>query len=249
MGNITVYTDGSCIGNPGPGGWAAIIRIDNKEVILKGAQTDTTNNRMEMRAIIEAVKWFSKNITDGTVYLYSDSSLVINSIKKGWKRKANLDLWEEFDDAVGALKNTIINWNWVKGHADNEFNNRVDVLAVSESKKLPKVDNCNVKKLVDGYFCKNCNKKVKGALSWMPDSQMIRVDCENCGAYVMFAEKTQENIKEAKKHILVSKKQLEKIIKIKENRGESVGDKELKKIKKWTKEKASDFLSSEQTLF
>ena len=249
MGNIIVYTDGSCLGNPGAGGWAAIILKDGQETVLKGGQENTTNNRMEMKAIIEALKWIGANVQDRDVELYSDSSLLINSINEDWKRKANLDLWKEFDDAIAELKGVHVKWNWIKGHANNDLNNRVDELAVKESKKLPQSEMVSVQKLVDGYYCKNCGKRVNGVLSWMPDSEMIRVDCEKCGNYIMFAKKTPGNVKKAKEHTLVSKKQLEKITKIKENRGEQVGDSEMKKIKKWTSKQADDFISSEQTLF
>ena len=122
-------------GNPGPGGWAAIIRHKDKEYILKGKQKDTTNNRMELKAIIEAVKWLGNNVRNQKVDLYSDSSLLINSINEDWKRKANRDLWEDFDKAIKLLNGVHINWHWVKGHADNSLNNRVDRLAVKESKK------------------------------------------------------------------------------------------------------------------
>ncbi len=249
MGNVVIYTDGSCLGNPGAGGWAAIIQKEGEEVILKGGEEHSTNNRMEMKAIIESVKWLEENAKGETVELYSDSSLLINSINENWKRKANLDFWSEFDDAMAVLKTVNIKWNWVKGHASNEMNNRVDVLAVKESRKLPQSEVVNVQKLADGYYCKNCKDKVDGLLSWMSDSEMIRVDCEKCGKYIMFGEKTKEALARARKRVLVTKKQLEFIIKIKENRGEKVGDSELKKLKKITKEEASDFISSEQTLF
>ncbi|MCD6109838.1 ribonuclease HI [bacterium] len=249
MENIVVYTDGSCLGNPGSGGWAAIIIQNGNEFVLKGGQVSTTNNRMEMKAIIETVKWLSENVKDVPVDVYSDSSLIINSINEGWKRKVNLDLWEEFDKAMNSLKDVKIKWNWVKGHANNDLNNRVDKLAVNESKKLPQSGTINVQKLVDGYYCKNCDKKVNGVLSWMSDSKMIRVDCEKCGKYIMFAEKTPENIKKAKENVLLTKKQLEKVVEIKENRGEIVGENELKKLKKLTKEEANDFIISNQTLF
>lgn len=249
MGNVVIYTDGSCLGNPGAGGWASIIQKDGKEVILSGNEPGSTNNRMEMKAIIESVKWLEGNAIGDTVELYSDSSLLINSINENWKRKANIDLWSEFDEAMRKLKEVNIKWNWVKGHANNEMNNRVDVLAVKESRKLPQSEIANVQKLADGYYCQNCKDKVDGVLSWMPDSEMIRVDCEKCGKYIMFGEKTKEAVDKAKKRVLVSKKQLEFIIKIKENRGEAVGESELKKLKRWTKEEASDFISSEQTLF
>lgn len=249
MGNIVIYTDGSCLGNPGVGGWAAIIRKDDKEFILKGGEADTTNNRMEMKAIIEAVKWLADNAKSESAELYSDSSLLINSINEDWKRKANIDLWNEFDNAIRSLKDVDVRWNWVKGHGDNEMNWRADELAVKESRKLPQSEMVSVQKLADGYYCKNCDKKVDGLLSWMPDSEMIRVDCGHCGKYIMFGEKTKEALARARERILISKKQLEKVVQIKENRGEIVSESEIKKIKKWTKKEASEFISSEQTLF
>jgi len=250
MGNIVIYTDGSCLGNPGAGGWAAIINRNGEESVLGGGEANSTNNRMEMKAVIEALRWLSKNEHGENASIYSDSSLVINSIKKGWKRKTNLDLWSEFDEVMSKLKNVNLDWNWVKGHADNKINQRVDELAVKESKKIPKSAGAlKPVKIADGYFCKSCGSKVKGLLSWMPDSEMIRVDCEKCGKYIMFGEKNKEAVATAKKRVLVSKKQLEKIIKIKENRGDVVGENDLKDIKKWTKEEAEKFISSEQTLF
>ncbi|MBD3156863.1 reverse transcriptase-like protein [Candidatus Peregrinibacteria bacterium] len=249
MGNTIVYTDGSCLGNPGPGGWAAIIRHEGKEYILKGNQKDTTNNRMELTAIIEAVIWLAEHVHDQKVDLYSDSSLLINSINEDWKRKANRDLWEAFDRAIKRLNGVHISWHWVKGHADDSLNNRVDKLAVRESKKVPHSAPITPSHPKDGFYCGHCKKNVSGVLSWMPDSQMIRVDCEQCGNYIMFAEKTKEHIAKAKKRILISKKQLEKVLNIKENRGETVTDRDQKEIKKWTRKKAQDFIDSEQTLF
>lgn len=250
MENIVIYTDGSCLGNPGAGGWAAIIKNGEEEVVLKGGEPDSTNNRMEMKAVIEALKWALKNAPDKKIEIYSDSSLVINSIKNGWKRKTNIDLWEEFDDVMSKLKRLNIQWHWVKGHADNKMNQRADEVAVKESNKIPKSKSKVVsEKTSNGYSCKNCGSSVKGVLSWMPDSEMIRVDCEKCGSYIMFGEKSKKNIDLAKKKILLSKKQLEKIIQIKENRGEKISEGETKEIKKWTKEEAEKFILSEQTLF
>ncbi len=249
MENTVVYTDGSCLGNPGPGGWAAIIRHEGTEHILRGRRADTTNNRMELKAIIEAVKWLGDNVRNQRVDLYSDSSLLINSINEDWKRKANRDLWEEFDRAVKNLDGVHIVWQWVKGHADNSLNNRVDQLAVKESKKVPHSVPLKPSNPKNGFYCGHCKKNVKGVLSWMPDSRMIRVDCEKCGSYIMFAEKTKNNISQAKKRILISKNQLEKVIEIKENRGETVTEREQKEIKKWTQKQAQQFIDSEQTLF
>lgn len=131
---IEIYTDGSCIGNPGPGGWGVLIMHQGKEVELSGNQEDTTNNRMEMTAIIKALEWLhEKKLTESKINIYSDSNLIIKTLTDGWKKKANTDLWAQIDKLRGWLN---IDWHWVKAHAENEHNNRVDVLAFNEAKKL-----------------------------------------------------------------------------------------------------------------
>lgn len=135
MRKILIYTDGSCLGNPGFGGYGAIILDGEKEIILKDGEEKTTNNRMELRGIIEALRWTSGNCTATQVHIFSDSSLMIQSITKGWKRKKNLDLWKEFDELnekVWSKKNTVT-WNWVKGHSTDKYNQRVDKIAVAEA--------------------------------------------------------------------------------------------------------------------
>lgn len=140
---VIVYTDGACSGNPGPGGWGALLIWNGKEKILTGGEPHTTNNRMEMRAVIEAMKNLKKTCH---VKIHSDSSLIVNAFRQGWIdnwqkkgwRKAdkkpveNKDLWEEM---LRAMKPHRIEWIKVKGHANNELNNRVDRLAVEASRK------------------------------------------------------------------------------------------------------------------
>lgn len=139
MKKISIYTDGSCLGNPGFGGWGAIVLDNGKEKILKGGEQKSTNNRMELRAIIEAIRWINNNCTDTTVHIFSDSNLFIQSITKGWKRKKNLDLWEEFEDLNAEFPKSVkIEWHWVKGHSDNIYNQKVDRVAVQEAKKQKK---------------------------------------------------------------------------------------------------------------
>ncbi len=139
MKKIKIYTDGSCLGNPGEGGWGAIIQYDEKEKILQGGEKYTTNNRMEMTAIIAALNWTKKNIIPPgeekkyLVEIFSDSRLVIDTLTKHWKKKMNTDLWAMMDAAKEDLELT---WNWVKGHSTNAMNQRVDKIAVAESKKL-----------------------------------------------------------------------------------------------------------------
>lgn len=136
---IEIYTDGSCLGNPGPGGWGVIILLvqNGREILLSGGELHTTNNRMEMTAMIGALEWLHGNlmkdeITKSNITIYSDSNLLISTLNLGWKRKANLDLWTELDRLRFGLS---INWVWVKAHATNKLNNRVDKLALAAAIK------------------------------------------------------------------------------------------------------------------
>ena len=135
---IKIYTDGSCIGNPGQGGWAAIILDDGKKIEIKGGKKDTTNNQMELLAPIKALKEIPKG---SKVQIFTDSKYVKSGItewiynwkKNGWKTAnkkevSNKELWTELD----LLNNQFeISWNWVKAHSTDKLNNRVDLLARS----------------------------------------------------------------------------------------------------------------------
>ena len=134
---ITIYTDGSARFNPGPGGWGARLEYNGHIKEISGSYRHTTNNRMELTAVIEAIKCLKvKNVT---LDIYSDSSYVVNSISKKWvdtwaknnfKDRANTDLWKEF---LKLRKDYTINMIWVKGHASNTGNNRCDELATAAS--------------------------------------------------------------------------------------------------------------------
>ncbi|MCH2310105.1 MAG: ribonuclease HI [SAR202 cluster bacterium] len=123
-----IYTDGACIGNPGPGGWGVVILNENDNQFLSGGEKNTTNNRMEIMAVIEGLK----NVESTDLTVYSDSTYVINTITKGWKKNKNQDLWEILEKLVSE-KN--VKWKWVKGHSGNEFNEKADQLAYGEAKK------------------------------------------------------------------------------------------------------------------
>ena len=136
MHKITIYTDGACRGNPGPGGWGAILRHNNAEKELYGGEKDTTNNRMELVATIEALKALKKHCE---VELHTDSTYVKNGIqqwlanwkKNNWKTASrkpvkNQDLWEALDQQAQRHK---VNWHWVKGHSGDPGNERADELA------------------------------------------------------------------------------------------------------------------------
>ena len=133
---IKIYTDGACKGNPGVGGWGAIIMQDEKNIELFGGENETTNNRMELMAVIMALKKTPSNLE---LTIYTDSTYVQKGISewiKNWKVNnwrssnkkpvKNKDLWVDLDEAVGSRK---IYWEWVKGHAGNEGNEKADELA------------------------------------------------------------------------------------------------------------------------
>ncbi|MEM9541906.1 MAG: ribonuclease HI [Cyanobacteria bacterium P01_E01_bin.42] len=126
---VIVYTDGACSGNPGAGGWGAILKYGEHCKELSGfAREQTTNNRMEMTAVIEALNALKYPCL---VYLHTDSQLIVNTMTRNWKRKANQDLWAEIDRLARIHQ---VEWIWVKGHASDPLNNRVDRLAVAASK-------------------------------------------------------------------------------------------------------------------
>lgn len=122
---IYLYTDGAASGNPGPGGYGVVLKCGPRYKELSGGFALTTNNRMELLAVImglQEIRW------DGAeVHVYSDSTYVVNTVTKNWKRKKNLDLWERFDALAGRF---MIEFNWIKGHAGHPENERCDRLAV-----------------------------------------------------------------------------------------------------------------------
>lgn len=134
---ITVYTDGSCLGNPGTGGWAYTLNFKDEELAHYGYERDTTNNRMELTAAIKALEFLRENneevsiITDSNYLKNGISKWITNWKKNNWKTSSrnavkNQDLWVTLDKLTTDKK---INWNWVKGHSVNELNNKVDELA------------------------------------------------------------------------------------------------------------------------
>lgn len=144
MEEITIYTDGACSGNPGPGGWGAILMFGDTKKEISGGLDNTTNNVMELTAVIQSLKMLKRSCR---VDLYSDSAYVVNAflqkwiygwIKKNWKTAGNdpvknKELWQEL---YGLTKIHDVTFHKVKGHADNEFNNRCDELARMERDKF-----------------------------------------------------------------------------------------------------------------
>ena len=143
MKTVIIYTDGACSGNPGPGGWGAILMYGDYKKELSGGEAQTTNNRMELTGVISALEALKQPCI---VELYSDSKYVIDALSKGWakgwrarnwvkpdkKPALNPDLWARL---LELYEYHTVNLHWVKGHADNPYNNRCDELAVAESQK------------------------------------------------------------------------------------------------------------------
>ena len=130
---IEVYTDGSCLKNPdGPGGWGFVVVYPDTYVIVdSGGDPSTTNNKMELTAIIEALKYIDKDKNDYTIF--SDSMYCINCATGKWKRNKNLDLWKKYDTEI---KGKNIKFEWVKAHNGNKYNEMVDKIAFGEAKKI-----------------------------------------------------------------------------------------------------------------
>ena len=144
MKTVEIYTDGACSGNPGPGGWGAILRYGGREKELSGGEAMTTNNRMELTAVIAALEALKESCA---VELWSDSKYVVDALSLGWAEKwrangwkkpdkktaLNPDLWEKLLTLAAEHE---MHYHWVKGHADNEYNNRCDALAVAARERI-----------------------------------------------------------------------------------------------------------------
>jgi ribonuclease HI len=146
--HVDIYTDGACLGNPGPGGWAALLRADAREREISGGERLTTNNRMELMAVIQSLEALK---TDCDVKLHSDSQYVLkgisewmpNWIKRRWKTSAgdpvkNQDLWQRLDVATHRHQ---VQWLWIKGHSGHVDNERVDQLARQAAEQFQQTKN------------------------------------------------------------------------------------------------------------
>ncbi len=144
MKSVEIYTDGACKGNPGPGGWGAILRYGSREKEISGGEKETTNNRMEINAVLMALMCLKEPCK---VTLYSDSQYVCNAIKQGWAKKwqknnwmrnknepaLNSDLWEKLLKLLDVHDVEVV---WVKGHAGHPENERCDRLAVAQAERF-----------------------------------------------------------------------------------------------------------------
>ena len=140
---VKLFTDGSCLSNPGPGGWAALLRYNHTEKMLSGAQAESTNNQMELMAVIRGLQALSKTCS---VHIYTDSKYVLDGFTKwleGWKSRGwkksdkkpvlNKELWVELDKAASTHE---LSWTWVKGHSGHDENERVDDQARLEAETI-----------------------------------------------------------------------------------------------------------------
>lgn len=144
MKSVTLYTDGACSGNPGPGGYCAILVYNGREKCVSGGEKETTNNRMELMAVIRGLAALKESCE---VEIVSDSKYVVDAIEKKWLRNwqknawrkadrkpvLNVDLWKEL---VGLLERHAVSFTWIRGHAGHPYNERCDSVAVEESKKF-----------------------------------------------------------------------------------------------------------------
>lgn len=143
MKEVTIYTDGACSGNPGPGGYGAILRYQEREKCLSGGEKETTNNRMELTAVIEALACLKEACA---VEIISDSQYVVSAVEKGWlaswakngwkkadrKPVINVDLWQKL---VPLLEKHRVSFTWIRGHAGHPYNERCDKMAVEASRR------------------------------------------------------------------------------------------------------------------
>lgn len=146
MDAVTIYTDGACSGNPGPGGYGAILLYQGHELELSGGEAQTTNNRMELMGVITALRALKRPCA---VQLYTDSQYVVNAVEKGWAKRwqangwmrnkkeqaLNPDLWQELLELLEVHQ---VRFHWVRGHAGDEYNERCDALAVAQREKYRK---------------------------------------------------------------------------------------------------------------
>ena len=152
MKSIEIHTDGACLGNPGPGGWAALLRFNGRERELTGNEADTTNNRMELMAAIRGLESLKEPCS---VRLFTDSQYVQKGfvewlpgwVKRGWKTSGrepvkNQDLWQRLQEAARPHQ---VQWTWVKGHAGDPDNERVDELARSAAEQLRDASSAGVR--------------------------------------------------------------------------------------------------------
>lgn len=151
---IKLYTDGACSPNPGLGGWAASFNYKDNKYVTYGYEEDSTNNRMELTAAIEGLRFVNKIFHENglsskaeEIELYSDSQYLVNTINNNWKRNVNQDLWDIIDKAIQIMN---VKFIWIKGHASNDGNAECDKLAV-EARTKKKIETYSVSTIGSNY--------------------------------------------------------------------------------------------------
>ena len=140
---VNIYTDGACSGNPGPGGWGAVLVYGQYEKAVSGGSSDTTNNRMELTAVIEALKALKRRCS---VHIVTDSKYVVDGVTKGWAKSWRAKGWKKSDgkpalnpelwgELLDELSKHEVTFEWIKGHAGHEYNERCDKAAVMQTEK------------------------------------------------------------------------------------------------------------------
>jgi len=276
--SLKIYTDGSSLGNPGPGGWGVLVVPASKSgkfIEKSGSESHTTNNRMEIMAVIKAFEYAHKQKKKPKdtlkVEIFTDSNLVLSTMTKNWKKKTNNDLWNQLEALAKGLE---IVWHKVKAHQDNKLNNRVDILARDAAGKAEhtsgKIEHTPGKtEFVPGevdqspetnsqrsrpvppsksnsYFCPKCKKETKGLIGINTAGTHIRVDCPTCRTFIKFAPQTKDTLKTAKKRVLLSENEIIKHQNILKINKITISK---AKLKSYTKEELQKLINTQQSLF
>ena len=176
--SVKLYTDGACSGNPGIGGWAYVLPHFNEEGC--DYEQDTTNNRMEITAVIKGLQAARNHLVVDRVEIITDSQYVVNTMTKGWQKKKNIDLWRELDELVNKFQE--VTWTWVKGHADNKYNQRCDELAVDAYKNQIAFEKSKVENKVKEEL------QLYGEKVAVDNPQKIRIEFEPYEKYLVGKE-------------------------------------------------------------
>ena len=177
---IDIYTDGSCLGNPGPGGWGALLEGGTTPWEMGGGHPRTTNNRMEITAAIEGIKETPKG---SSITIHSDSEYLVKTMNLNWRRRKNLDLWEELDSLVAERQ---VQWRWIKGHAGHPGNELVDSIAVQEAEKVARGGSSAVASSVSR---RSFSRKRPSSVQAAPRQELTHLDAQGRAQMVDVGDK------------------------------------------------------------
>lgn len=233
--DLTIYTDGSSLGNPGPGGWA-FLHEDGHEA---GNAPYTTNNRMELTAVIKALEFAKKSHHNAHIRICTDSNLIVNTVTKHWKTKQNTDLWDQLFTLLDELDVIFIK---VEAHKHDVLNNQVDELARGAARKIEKQQVAEAHESDPNTItCSKCGYSGIGLYGWMDDQSLIRVDCPKCRSFIAFAPHTKENLGLGRKRPLLTAHEVNSFYEKLKHAQKSISKKVLKT---YTKEEITEILQS-----